>query len=60
MVKNETLSVNAQNIKIITRNGVVTLRGSVESEAENMKLEDIAKQTLGVMYVNNQLEIIAP
>ena len=60
MVKNETLSVNAQNIKIITRNGVVTLRGSVESEAENMKLEDIAKQTLGVMYVNNQLEIKAP
>ena len=60
MVKNERLSVNAQNIKIITRNGVVTLRGSVESEAENMKLEDIAKQTLGVMYVNNQLEIKAP
>ena len=60
MVKNERLSVNAQNIKIIARNGVVTLRGSVESEAENMKLEDIAKQTLGVMYVNNQLEIKAP
>jgi hyperosmotically inducible protein len=60
VVKNETLSINAQNIKIITRNGVVTLRGSVESEAENMKLEDIAKQTLGVMYVNNQLEIKAP
>ena len=60
MVKNERLSVNAQNIKIITRNGVVTLRGPVESEAENMKLEDIAKQTLGVMYVNNQLEIKAP
>jgi osmotically-inducible protein OsmY len=60
MVKNETLSVNAQNIKIIARNGVVTLRGPVESEAENMKLEDIAKQTPGVMYVNNQLEIKAP
>ena len=60
MVKNETLSVNAQNIKIITRNGVVTLRGSVENESENMKLEEIAKQTLGAMYVNNQLEIKAP
>ena len=60
MVKNETLTVSAQNIKIITRNGVVTLRGPVESEAENMKLEDIAKQTPGVMYVNNQLEIKEP
>ena len=57
---NESLSVNAQNIKIITRDGVVTLRGSVESKAENMKLQDIAKQTSGVMYVNNQLEIKAP
>jgi osmotically-inducible protein OsmY len=38
----------------------VTLRGSVESKAENMKLQDIAKQTSGVMYVNNQLEIKAP
>ena len=60
VVKNESLSVNAQNIKIITRNGVVTLRGPVESEAENMKLQDIAKQTPGVMYVNNQLGIKAP
>jgi len=60
VVNNESLSVNAHTIKIITRNGVVTLRGSVESEAENMKLQDIAKQTPGVMYVNNQLEIKAP
>jgi hyperosmotically inducible periplasmic protein len=60
VVKNESLSVNAQNVKIITRNGVVTLRGPVESEAENMKLQDIAKQTPGVMQVNNQLEIKAP
>ena len=60
VVKNESLSVNAQNIKIITRNGVVTLRGPVESEAENMKLQDIAKQTPGVMQVNNELENKAP
>jgi hyperosmotically inducible periplasmic protein len=60
VVKNESLSVNAQNVKIITRNGVVTLRGPVESAAENMKLQDIAKQTPGVMQVNNQLEIKAP
>jgi hyperosmotically inducible periplasmic protein len=60
VVKNESLSVNAQNIKIITRNGVVTLRGPIESEPENMKLQDIARQMPGVMQVNNQLEIKAP
>src|SRR5450631_4246829 len=38
VVNNES-PVNAHNIKIITRNGVVTLRGPVESEAENMKLQ---------------------
>ncbi|MDD5321080.1 MAG: BON domain-containing protein [Methylococcales bacterium] len=59
-VKDESLSVNARNVKIITRNGMVTLRGPVESEAENMKLQDIARKTPGVMQVNNQLEIKAP
>jgi len=56
VVRNESLSVNAQNAKIITRDGVVTLRGPVESEAESMKLQEIAKQTPGVVRVDNQLE----
>jgi hyperosmotically inducible protein len=60
VVGNESLSVNAHNVKIITRNGVVTLRGPVENEAENLKLQDIAKHTPGVLQVNNQLENIAP
>ncbi|MDI1291969.1 MAG: BON domain-containing protein [Methylobacter sp.] len=60
VVKNDSLSVNAQNIKIITRDGVVTLRGPVESEAEKIKLQDIAKKTPGVIQVNNELEHKAP
>jgi osmotically-inducible protein OsmY len=60
VVKNESLSVNAQNVKIITRNGVVTLRGPVKNEAEKIKLQDIAKQTPGVLQVNNNLEFKAP
>jgi len=56
VVRNEALSVNAQNAKIITRDGVVTLRGPVESKAESMKLQEIAKQTPGVVRVDNQLE----
>jgi len=60
LVKDKALSVDAQNAKIITRDGVVTLRGPVKNEAENKKLHDIAKQTPGVVKVDNQLENKAP
>lgn len=56
----ESLSVNAHNIKIISRNGVVTLRGPVNSTTESTELQQIAKQTPGVKQVDNQLEIKAP
>jgi osmotically-inducible protein OsmY len=60
LVRDKALSVDAQNAKIITRNGVVTLRGPVENEAESKKLHDIAKKILGVVKVDNQLEKKAP
>jgi osmotically-inducible protein OsmY len=60
VVRDKSLSIDAQNAKIITRNGVVTLRGPVASEAEKMKLQQIAQQTKGVVRVDNQLENKAP
>ncbi len=60
LVKDKLLSVNAQNIKIITGNRIVTLRGIVENADESTKLEKIAKKTRGVLRVDNQLEIKAP
>ena len=60
LVRDKSLSVNAQNVKIITRDGKVTLRGPVESEAESLKLQQITKQTPGVVQVDNQLEHKAP
>ena len=60
IIKNKSLSVNAQNVKIITRNGVVTLRGPVESKKESKKIKKIAKHTSGVLKVDNQLEIKKP
>ena len=59
-VNDDSLSLNAQNAKIITRNGVVTLRGPVENAAESKKLQQFAKQTLGVVQIDNQLEYKAP
>jgi hyperosmotically inducible periplasmic protein len=60
LVKDKSLSVDAQNVKIITSNRVVTLRGPVENAGESMKLENIAKKTRGVIRIDNQLEIKVP
>jgi len=60
LVRDKSLSVDAQNVKIITRNGVVTLRGPVANEAESKTLQKIAKKMRGVVLVDNQLENKAP
>ena len=60
VVRDKSLSIDAQNAKIITRSGVVTLRGPVETKKESKKLKKIAKHTPGVLKVENQLEIKAP
>lgn len=60
VVKDKSLSVDAHNIKIITNNRVVTLRGPVESAAESLEIEKIANHTRGVVRIDNQLEIKAP
>jgi hyperosmotically inducible periplasmic protein len=53
----ESLSTNAKNVKIITNDGTVTLRGPVKSEKEKTEIEAKAKQVAGVKRVDNQLEV---
>ena len=53
----DSLSTNAKNVKIITNDGTVTLRGPVKSEKEKTEIEAKAKQVAGVKRVDNQLEI---
>jgi hypothetical protein len=60
IVRRKSLSLDAHNIKIITINGVVTLRGPVENSKEKNKIQAIAKKTKGVKQVDNQLEIKTP
>ena len=59
VVADDSLSVNAQNIKIVTSNGNVTLRGPVKSEREKEAIEAKAKQVVGVHAVTNLLEVEA-
>ena len=52
-----SLSTNARNVKIITRDGVVTLRGPVDTEQEKVAIARTAQSVAGVRRVDNQLEI---
>jgi osmotically-inducible protein OsmY len=57
VVDHDGLSTNAKNVKIITQNGVVTLRGPVKSPEEKAAIASVAQKTGGVKRVENQLEI---
>lgn len=60
IMKVENMSVNAQNCKIITDKGVVTLRGPVNTIDEKTKIGNLASNTIGVVRVDNELEIKTP
>ena len=51
------MSTIAHNIKIITQDGTVTLRGPVMNEEEKSRIEEIARNVAGVKAVDSQLEI---
>jgi osmotically-inducible protein OsmY len=53
----DSLSTNGKNVKIITIDGTVTLRGPVRSEKEKTVIGAKAQQIAGVKNVDNQLEI---
>jgi osmotically-inducible protein OsmY len=58
VVADEALSTTAKNVKIITINGVVTLRVPVKSPQEKVITEAKARQIAGADKVDNQPEII--
>ncbi|MCR4346581.1 MAG: BON domain-containing protein [Sulfuricaulis sp.] len=56
-IMRENFSRDAKNIKIITQNGDVTLRGPVDSSAESVRIAELAKAVPGLKTLNNQLEV---
>jgi osmotically-inducible protein OsmY len=59
IVAEKELSMDAKNVKILFSNGLVTLRGPVDSEAEKTKVEEIAKGCSGVTSVKNLITVAA-
>ncbi len=61
VVQDDTLSMNAKNVKIIAdKSGTVTLRGVVDSQAEKDSIEAKARSIAGVRSVNNMIEVTTP
>ena len=57
VIEDKSLSTYAHNIKIITQDGKVTLRGPVRSEDEKRNLQAKAVAVAGKENVTNQLEV---
>ncbi len=57
IVKDGTLSTDAHNVKIITQNGIVTLRGPVDTAEERAAIAAKARRVAGVKKVDDQLEV---
>ena len=57
LMKDGELSATAKNIKIITANGQVTLRGPVKNAQEKSKIDQLAKSAASGAKIENQLDV---
>ena len=57
LVKDGELSSTAKNIKVITANGQVTLRGPVNNAQEKAKIDQIARSAGGGAKIVDELDV---
>jgi len=57
IMKDKSLSTYAHNVKVITQNGMVTLKGPVRSEDEKQAIAAKAEEVAGAGKVANQLDV---
>src|SRR5213080_5355131 len=57
LLKARELSTTAKNIKVITANGQVTLRGPVKTAQEKAKIDQLAKSAAVGAQIDDQLEV---
>jgi len=57
LMKDGELSMTAKNIKIITENGQVTLRGPVKNAQEKAKIDQLARSAAGGAKIVDQLDV---
>jgi len=57
IMANKDLSTYAHNVKIVTKNGAVTLKGPVNSADEKAKVAEIAANVVSADKVTNELTV---
>ena len=57
IVKDKSLSTNAHNVKVIAQDGMVTLKGPVDSESEKQAIETKAAQVAGPDKVSSEIQV---
>jgi hyperosmotically inducible periplasmic protein len=57
LVEDKTLSTYARNVKVVTQDGRVTLKGPVRTEEEKKAVEAKATEVAGAGRITNQLTI---
>jgi osmotically-inducible protein OsmY len=57
IMEDKSLSTYAHNVKVITQNGMVTLKGPVRSEEEKRAIEAKATDVAGGVKVTNELDV---
>jgi osmotically-inducible protein OsmY len=57
LMADKSLSSYAHNIKIVTVNGSVTLKGPVKSEEEKTKIAQIAGNTVSADKITNEITV---
>jgi hyperosmotically inducible protein len=57
VTNDKSLSTYAHNVKIISQNGAVTLKGPVRTDDEKRAVETMAAQIVGQDKVTSQLEV---
>lgn len=55
LMKDDSLSVYAENVTVVTLGSKVTLRGEVTSKTEGERIATIARSVAGMKNVDNQL-----
>jgi hyperosmotically inducible protein len=57
LMNDREVSMTAKNIKVVTANGQVTLRGPVKTAQEKAKVDQIARSAAGGAQIDDQLEV---
>lgn len=58
IMENKTMSLGAQNVKIISQNGKVTIKGKVATAGEKTLVGEMAENIVGATNVINETSIL--